>query len=70
MRGSRIGSLVMGIHTLGVFASGTRFPRKVVRRARQMLAIDLAGIADRMRLGHMIRGVQYRLSGGEQGGYG
>ena len=70
MRGSRIGSLVMGIHTLGVFASGTRFPRKVVRRARQMLAINLAGIADGMRPGHMIRGRTVEISGGEQGDYG
>ena len=70
MRGSRMGSLVMGIHTLGVFASGTRFPRKVVRCARQMLAIDQAGIADAMRLGHMIKGRTVQISGGEQGGYG
>jgi len=35
-----------------------------------MLAIDLAGIADGMRLGHMIRGRTVEISGGEQGGYG
>jgi hypothetical protein len=35
-----------------------------------MLAIDLAGIADRMRLGHMIWGRTVQISGGEQGGYG
>jgi hypothetical protein len=34
-----------------------------------MLAIDLAGIADGMRLGHMIRGRTVEISGGGQGGY-
>jgi len=35
-----------------------------------MLAIDLAGIADRMRLGHMIEGVQYTPAAKRHGGYG
>src|SRR5260370_21213190 len=52
----------------GVFASGTSFAWKIVRRARQMLAIDLAVCCQRNAPGPDDRRRTVQISGGEQGG--
>ena len=59
-------ALVMASHSFEVFASATSFARTIVRRARQMLAIDLAGI----RLSQIIEGVHCGPVAESEGGYG